>query len=45
MKIMVTEQQLSVLNKFLITEGDIDFTKPYIVVKPAKLGDTNVVFF
>ena len=42
MKIMVTEQQLRVLNKFLITEGNIDFTKPYIVVTPAKLGDTNV---
>ena len=42
MKIMVTEEQLRVLNKFLITEGNIDFTKPYIVVKPAKLGDTNV---
>ena len=39
---MVTEEQLRVLNKFLITEGNIDFTKPYIVVKPAKLGDTNV---
>lgn len=42
MKIMVTEHQLRVLNKFLITEGNIDFTKPYIVVKPAKLGDTKV---
>ena len=42
MKIMVTEEQLRVLNKFLITEGNIDFTKPYIVVTPAKLGDTNV---
>jgi len=42
MKIMVTEQQLRVLNKFLITEGDIDFTKPYIVVTPAKLGDKKV---
>ncbi len=39
---MVTEQQLRVLNKFLITEGDIDFTKPYIVVTPAKLGDKKV---
>lgn len=42
MKIMVTEQQLRVLNKFLITEGDIDFTKPYIVVTPAKLGEKTV---
>jgi hypothetical protein len=42
MKIMVTEQQLRVLNKFLITEGNIDFTKPYIVVTPAKLGETYV---
>ncbi len=39
---MVTEQQLRVLNKFLITEGNIDFTKPYIVVIPAKLGDKSV---
>ncbi len=39
---MVTEQQLRVLNKFLITEGNIDFTKPYIVVTPAKLGETYV---
>lgn len=39
---MVTEQQLRVLNKFLITEGNINFTKPYIVVTPARLGETYV---
>jgi len=38
MKIMVTEQQLRVLNKFLITEG-LDYSKP--IIRVSKVGNTN----
>ena len=38
MKIILTERQLRVLNKFLITEG-LNYSDP--IIKVSKVGDTN----